>query len=458
MYYFKIEECRNKNNYCKYLKKECKKLINPFIGKISKTLNSDLTTSWTTRSTFGYVLCDFIPEKSGAKLISKGAKRFFELVKDEVDFLVLSKTSEKLVDIKDIKDSKVMVVNIKDFKWFMKTFSNQKNAANLILNRFSGDDAKLILKWFRSSIGQMKIKEVKEIIVDVGEVGEEEIVNAVKKNPSLMLEFAKKLDDSDFDVSSISEFSTAIYHIQNLISSKQTDKLKGLIETLKDEDPATIENLNEHLKYVTLESINKTIAITRDKIESLNQFKSMLENPNTYEVKGYGSSSVHEFLENNPWFMGKTYELFSSNKRTKEIVKKDLPKEIANLKPDFVLLKRKDKETAVVLEIKRPKIKLGVNHVEQVFDYEVILRKHMPNIKKWIPVLVGKLLSNDLELRKRHYNLEIKTYTELYSECEDDLNEYLEVYKEKKKELSPEKKKEEPKAEEKKAEEKKKSD
>jgi hypothetical protein len=440
MYYFDLHKCKYKNYPCKYLKEECENIISPYIKKISNALSTELKIYWTTRTTFGFVLCDYKPEYTGAKLISKGAKRLFELVKDDIDFLVLSSKSEKLSHIMNVEDKKVLVIHIGNFKWFLRTFSNQKNAVNLLLNKFSHNDAKIILKWFRSSIGKLNIEEVKQVTVDAKGFNEETIVRAVGKNPSLMLKLAKQIESSDFDITTVSDFSAAIYRIENLINTKNVDKLKELIETLKDEDPLHIDKLNEHLKHVTLNSINRTIAITRENIESLNQFKSMLENPNTYEVKGYGSTSVHEFLEDNPWFMGKKYELFKSEKKIKQIVKTKLPKKIANLKPDFVLLKRRDNQSAIVLEIKRPNISLGVKDVQQVLDYKNILKKYMPNIKSWTSVLVGKSLSTDLESRKEDYNIEIKTYIELYGDCEDDLNDYLEVYEEKKKELSQEKK------------------
>jgi len=288
MYYFDISKCRHRDSHVDPLKEECRALIIPFLSKLSKVHTHRLRLGWTTRSSFGFVFCDFEIKRSGARLVGKGGKRLFELVRDECDFVLLSDKLSKLSQTLEVDGKKVLVINITDFKWFMKTFSDQKNAVNLLLNKFNDKDAKIILKWFRSAVGEMNEEEVKEITTEAKSVNEEVVVNAVKQNPTLMLKLAKQLEDSDFDTANTSEFSSAIVHIQDTISSRNIDKITKLLETLKDEGPASIDALNEHLKHMTLDSVNRTLQITRGKIQQLNQFKSMLENPNTYE--GQGSS------------------------------------------------------------------------------------------------------------------------------------------------------------------------
>lgn len=437
MYYYNLKNCK-RHYYLNDLKKECELLLSPHLDKVKANYPNTLHCYWSTKPTFGYVLCDFITQENGLRLIGKGCKKLFDLVQNDIDFLILSDKSEKLSQIMSIDNKKVLVLNITNFRWLLKTFSNQDNSVKLILNKFNEEDGKTIIKWFRASIGQMNIEEVKEITSDVQTLKDEEVIKLIKHDPTLIPKIANFLKETDTDIVTLHEFLKALKHIEHIINSRNMDKITELLTLLKTENPETIDKLNKHLREVTLDSINNIISITKSKINALNKFKEMLENPLTYEVKGHGSTSIHEFLEDNPWIMGEKYELYTSDKRIKELVKKKMPRKLADLKPDFVLIKKRDEKESVIVEIKRPKNDLNVDDVQQVMDYKKILKEYMPNVKVWKMILVGGKMSQDLTSRREDYNLEIKTYTELYSETEDKIKEYLEAYKERRKEISHE--------------------
>ncbi|OFW00180.1 MAG: hypothetical protein A3G20_01570 [Acidobacteria bacterium RIFCSPLOWO2_12_FULL_59_11] len=92
---------------------------------------------------------------------------------------------------------------------------------------------------------------------------------------------------------------------------------------------------------------------------------------------------LHKLIEGNLWLIREGLELWSSDKPLKKILEQHIQtlyEDRANLRPDLICRSRNDGNDAVILEFKRPKEMVTMAHVTQALEYEVLLKKHRPNI------------------------------------------------------------------------------
>jgi hypothetical protein len=76
-------------------------------------------------------------------------------------------------------------------------------------------------------------------------------------------------------------------------------------------------------------------------------------------------------------------ELWSSDKPLKKVLDQQvdtLYKGREEIRPDLICRSREGGSEAVILEFKRPKEMIVMDHVTQALEYEALLKKHRPNI------------------------------------------------------------------------------
>lgn len=182
--------------------------------------------------------------------------------------------------------------------------------------------------------------------------------------------------------------------------------LKGIID-LEEEELAELSNI---LKYTSLNNITKTIKLLCDRQKVIQVLKEILFNKefNSYEVK-----HVQEIVENHYWLFGEQYNLITAAEPDFESALKGLIKvqtgidERVDINPpdknkemDIYML-RQDRHgnvtENVVVELKRPKIKLGEKEVSQVKRYMRVIKSeprfNAGNIK-WTFYLMGNEFDN----------------------------------------------------------------
>ncbi len=67
----------------------------------------------------------------------------------------------------------------------------------------------------------------------------------------------------------------------------------------------------------------------------------------------------------------------------------ELYKDKADLRPDLVCRSRDEGNEAVILEFKRPKEQVVMEHVTQALEYEALIKAHRPQIK-FVTYVVGR--------------------------------------------------------------------
>lgn len=105
-----------------------------------------MDVAWVSRSTFGNVFVDFVPEKTGPTLLG-AHKRLFELVGDEIKYLIVSQKISRNFIRKNVGDFEVLAINVDSYKTFVNSFRNQEKRVRLYLFKLSRDEEKIVNDW-----------------------------------------------------------------------------------------------------------------------------------------------------------------------------------------------------------------------------------------------------------------------------------------------------------------------
>ena len=117
---------------------------------------------WTTISAFGWVFCDYEPEKGGASILGRGGKDLSELLKQEYKYIILSMFIDSNIEEFDHHNKKGLIINIKFFKEFVKVFSSPAKRAELFTYKFKSETELLIVKrWINSRPSDLKQEDKK---------------------------------------------------------------------------------------------------------------------------------------------------------------------------------------------------------------------------------------------------------------------------------------------------------
>ena len=164
---------------------------------------------------------------------------------------------------------------------------------------------------------------------------------------------------------------------------------------------------------ISLSNITKTIKLLCDRQKVIQALKEIVFNKefNSYEV-----THVQELVENHYWIFGEQYNLITSAEPDFELALKGMIKAETGMEEEIhiehpdknkemdIYMLRQDRQGKVtenvVVELKRPKIKLGEKELSQVKKYMRVI-KDTPRFNagnvKWTFYLVGN------EFDKSHY-------------------------------------------------------
>ena len=153
--------------------------------------------------------------------------------------------------------------------------------------------------------------------------------------------------------------------------------MRELMNSIVQADNDDIEKLTTLIKDWGLRQINSVTEIITDQINIIKKLEELIDSDKTLEIE------VHKLIEGNLWLVREGLELWASDKPLKKILENDFDKrymENASERPDLVCCSRNEGKEAVILEFKRPKVKVKMEHVTQALGYEAIIKSHRPNI------------------------------------------------------------------------------
>ncbi len=348
---------------------------------LKRNIKKDITTLgfitepyWISQKTFGAILCDFEPEKTGPSIIGQH-QALYELVSEEIDFLVLSRNLTRNFRYYNIAQKRILIININRFKKFIKTFSDRHKRIQLFLiKELTKEEEDIINDWIDS-----KHKEGKK----VNYASAEEIIeNLPKDDPEKASQVVVRVKDY-FDnqiLNNVKYYEEHLSKFEEYVKDATTSELK-----LRDE-------------------LKKNIWIIDFKYQNINQFEVSKE----FEVDS-----------------GKIDLLIS---RTKTQKKKDIIIELklAEDSKKKSIIKNRNKD-AIGSEVGRALSQL-VHYIES------------KNMKKELIegiVIIGREKADSfIELFNKYlHGIQIKTYTQLISECRETINAFKEFSTENRGEL-----------------------
>jgi hypothetical protein len=185
-----------------------------------------------------------------------------------------------------------------------------------------------------------------------------------------------------------------------IIKYFESNVLRELMNSIKNADSSDVERLSELIKDWGLRQINSVTEIIKNQIDIIKKLEELIDSETALEFE------VHKLIEGNLWLVREGLELWSSDKPLQMILEKEFDKLYSENKlerPDLVCRSRNYGFEAVVMEFKKPSVKIKMEHITQALSYKGILQTHRPNIvfdtyvvgRKYNPdVLATK---NDLE-------------------------------------------------------------
>jgi len=355
--------------------------IQPYVKRITHT-KKDLEKHWNGVSNFGWIFVDYeILDKAYWNIIGAGYLDFFEIIKNVYSCLVLSKTMPFNMRDAEIRDYRVLIINIEYFKKFAKAIT-KKNFVNLFMYKFTDSELeKIIRRWLIEKPDKLKL------IRDAEDISISDITTLVEK----------------FKVTNLQELSDLLDNATRILKSRIEENYK-----LFDAKLIEFENM-----------------MNEEKVEMENSKKSNLEN------------RLKKHLKENPWIIDFTYNEKDVDEETHEHVDVLVVGSYLGYKKGLIIeLKRPD-----VPSIKEYRGRAAItatvgNALSQLIQYtkEIIEKPSEGNTRTFFEGLI--VISNDMNdfipyFNQFLHNVSVKTYREIHDDARKRLRTFADGISEK---------------------------
>ena len=183
-----------------------------------------------------------------------------------------------------------------------------------------------------------------------------------------------------------------------------TNKLptfRELMKSIMNAEATDVERLSSLINEWGLKQMNNVNEIIKSQIEIIIKLEELIDSDTSYEIE------VHKLIEGNLWLIREGLELWSSDKPLKKVLEKHFDSIYKNNeleRPDLVCRSSVVSNRAIILEFKRPKVKVKAKHVTQAFSYQGIIESSRPNLKTETFVVGRQYDSDVLAMRDRLAN------------------------------------------------------
>lgn len=174
--------------------------------------------------------------------------------------------------------------------------------------------------------------------------------------------------------------------IEWVIRYYESNVLKELMNAIASAKIEEAERLGELIQEWGLTQVNSVVGIIGTQINIITRLEELVASNKAKEI------DLHKLIESNLWLVREGLELWSSDKPLKTLLEGQIMiiyKGREDIRPDLVCRSRNDGKEAVILEFKRPKEKVVMEHVTQALEYEGLIKKHRPNIN-FITYVIGR--------------------------------------------------------------------
>ena len=274
-----------------------------------------------------------------------------------------------------------------------------------------------------SSLWREKRKEKKEELLTLDEslfkgLSSVDISN-INRVKNTLLRNSATIDD-------IEPIRSALY---SLINSYKFETFKNYIHSLKEDNLTVeeIEKITSDWEYIEAKELAQ-VAVGR--IEAIEQFEKYVKTNKT--ETGY----IQPFLQKFPWILDPRITTFEREKTYSEILKdnfSDEKLEGSNRRIDFLC--NLVNGELIIVELKRPNIKISLEEITQALDYKIFVEKHY-KLEKITTFLISDrydmddkaaITANSLE---KAGNLFIRSYSDLLRDAKKFNQEFINKYDE----------------------------
>ena len=251
---------------------------------------------------------------------------------------------------------------------------------------------------------------------------------------------------SPLEVSSIKRVKETL--LSNSIETDSIDSLKRVLDSMRvlykfesfqkyiedlDDENLTVEKVEKitnDWEYIEAKELAK---ISIGRIRAIEQFEKYIRN-DASETK-----VIQPFLEKFPWILDPRITTFEREVTFKKILKDNFPDselEESNRRLDFLC--NLVNGELIIIELKRPRIKISLKEIRQAREYErFLLKNHKESIEKGVKTfLISDQFEMDEETKDFYSSLEqtkklkIRSYSDLLQQARQYNKEYIDRYKE----------------------------
>lgn len=214
--------------------------------------------------------------------------------------------------------------------------------------------------------------------------------------------------------------------IEWILRYYESNVLKELMNAIAAADIHEAEKLADLVNEWGLSQLNSVAGIVKTQISIISRLEELVASDKAYEI------DLHKLVESNLWLVKEGLELWSSDKPLKTLLDGHvelLYKDREDLRPDLICRSRDEGQDAVILEFKRPKEKIKMEHVTQALEYEGLIKKHRPNIQ-FVTYVVGREYDPSvLAIRDKqaHAGLHLWSFEEILQKARARFETVLEI-------------------------------
>lgn len=181
-----------------------------------------------------------------------------------------------------------------------------------------------------------------------------------------------------------------------IIKYFDSNVLRELMNSIMSAENDDVQKLSALIKEWGLKQMNNVTEIIKDQIDIIIQLEKLIDRDRSLEIE------VHKLIEGNLWLVREGLELWASDKPLKKVLEKHFDKlyeKNQDERPDLVCRSRGGGNDAIIIEFKRPKVTIKMEHVTQALTYQGIITRHRPSIR-FHTYVVGRKYDPDVMATK----------------------------------------------------------
>lgn len=204
----------------------------------------------------------------------------------------------------------------------------------------------------------------------------------------------------------------------------KAENLEFLLKKLSEAGEGELKDFVSILNQLRIGQISTIAELVKKKISIIKLLEALIKQKDTKE------NEIHKLLESNLWLLNNNYDLLKSNKTLRDYLSKNIKDDPAlGKRPDLIVkMFLQDPHHVVLVELKRPSVKLNADHVGQVLGYKGIIEHHNPSIKIVDLFLLGYDLDSNMPTGLK--DLTVDLLENVINRKRNEFDEFLKILEE----------------------------